>query len=175
MVSMQKRPTDWSPIKALGTASQYVDSLMVPGLSVNLEDREHLEFSDLMNASNRDLSEFLVAYGGYKAFLESQIADAQAKKNALTAAFDEGYATALSRIAEEREVEGKKKLTRDEIRGVALDNYSQLKELRQEIIEQEALEIQVDGLLNTYTTAYNTVSRVVTLRMDNSQWKNLKA
>ena len=84
MVSMQKRPTDWSPIKALGTASQYVDSLMVPGLSVNLEDREHLEFSDLMNASNRDLSEFLVAYGGYKAFLESQIADAQAKKNAWT-------------------------------------------------------------------------------------------
>ena len=58
MVSMQKRPTDWSPIKALGTASQYVDSLMVPGLSVNLDDKEHLEFSDLMNASNRDLSEF---------------------------------------------------------------------------------------------------------------------
>ena len=64
------------------------------------------------------------------------------------------------------EVEGKKKLTREEIRGVALDNYPQLKELRQEIIEQESLEIQVDGLLNTYTTAYNTVSRVVTLRMD---------
>ena len=50
---------------------------------------------------------------------------------------------------------------------MALDNYSQLKELRQEIIEQESLEIQVDGLLNTYTTAYNTVSRVVTLRLDN--------
>lgn len=168
MVSMQKRPTDWSPIKALGTASQYVDSLMVPGLSVNLEDREHLEFSDLMNASNRDLSEFLVAYGGYKAFLESQIADAQAKKNALTAAFDEGYATAVFRIADERETAGQKKLTRDEIRGAVMDKYEQLKELKREIIEQEAIETRINGLLNTYTTAYNTVSRVVTLRMENT-------
>ena len=141
----------------------------VPKLNVDLEEREHLDFSDLMNSSNRELEEFLIVYGGYKAYLETRVADVKAKKSALSAAFDEGYATALSRIAEEREVEGKKKLTRDEIRGVALDNYSQLKELRQEIIEQEALEIQVDGLLNTYTTAYNTVSRVVTLRMDNSQ------
>ena len=168
MVSMQKRPTDWSPIKALGTASQYVDSLMVLGLSVNLEDREHLEFSDLMNASNRDLSEFLVAYGGYKAFLESQIADAQAKKNALTAAFDEGFATAVFRIADERETAGQKKLTRDEIRGAVMDKYEQLKELKREIIEQEAIETRINGLLNTYTTAYNTVSRVVTLRMENT-------
>ena len=168
MVSMQKRPTDWSPIKALGTASQYVDSLMVPGLSVNLEDREHLEFSDLMNACNRDLSEFLVAYGGYKAFLESQIADAQAKKNALTAAFDEGFATAVFRIADERETAGQKKLTRDEIRGAVMDKYEQLKELKREIIEQEAIETRINGLLNTYTTAYNTVSRVVTLRMENT-------
>ena len=163
------RETKWSPIKALGRAQREIEDMGVPKLNVDLEEREHLDFSDLMNSSNRELEEFLIVYGGYKAYLETRVADVKAKKSALSAAFDEGYATALSRIAEEREVEGKKKLTRDEIRGVALDNYSQLKELRQEIIEQEALEIQVDGLLNTYTTAYNTVSRVVTLRMDNSQ------
>ena len=160
------RETKWSPIKALGRAQREIEDMGVPKLNVDLEEREHLDFSDLMNSSNRELEEFLIVYGGYKAYLETRVADVKAKKSALSAAFDEGYATALSRIAEEREVEGKKKLTRDEIRGVALDNYSQLKELRQEIIEQEALEIQVDGLLNTYTTAYNTVSRVVTLRMD---------
>ena len=163
------RETKWSPIKALGRAQREIEDMGVPKLNVDLEEREHLDFSDLMNSSNRELEEFLIVYGGYKAYLETRVADVKAKKSALSAAFDEGYATALSRIAEEREVEGKNKLTRDEIRGVALDNYSQLKELRQEIIEQEALEIQVDGLLNTYTTAYNTVSRVVTLRMDNSQ------
>ena len=163
------RETKWSPIKALGRAQREVEDMGVPKLNVDLEEREHLDFSDLMNSSNKELEEFLIVYGGYKAYLETRIADVKAKKSALSAAFDEGYATALSRNPDERETEGKKKLTRDEIRGVALDNYSQLKELRQEIIEQEALEIQVEGLLNTYTTAYNTVSRVVTLRMDNSQ------
>ena len=147
------RETKWSPIKALGRAQREIEDMGVPKLNVDLEEREHLDFSDLMNSSNKELEEFLIVYGGYKAYLETRVADVKAKKSALSAAFDEGYATALSRIAEEREVEGKKKLTRDEIRGVALDNYSQLKELRQEIIEQEALEIQVDGLLNTYTTA----------------------
>ena len=94
MVSMQRRETNWTPIKALGTASRHVESLMIPELNVNLDEREHLEFSDLMNSSNKELSEFLVVYGGYKAYLESQVADAQAKKNALNAAFDEGFATA---------------------------------------------------------------------------------
>ena len=168
-MNIETRETRWSPMKALAQAQRTVEDMGVPTLRLDLAEREHLEFSDLMNASNKALSEFLVVYGGYKAYLETRIADVKAKKTALSAAFDEGYATALSRIVEEREEAGKKKLTRDEIRGVALDNYSQLKELRQEIIEQEALEIQVDGLLNTYTTAYNTVSRVVTLRIDNSQ------
>ena len=161
------RDRRWSPIKALGNVNTQIADMGVPSLRVDLNEREHLDFSDLMNASNRELEEFLIVYGGYKAYLETRVADVKAKKSALSAAFDEGYATAISRIAEEREEAGKKKFTREEIRGVALDNYSQLKELRQEIIEQESLEIQVDGLLNTYTTAYNTVSRVVTLRLDN--------
>ena len=169
MVSMQKRDSNWSPMKALGSASRYVDSLMVPTLGVNLEDREHLEFSDLMNSTNKELEEFLVVYGGYKAYLESQISDAQAKKNALIAAFEEGYATAVSRVADEREEAGKKKLTREEVRGAVMDKYDSLKELKREIIEQEAVETRITGLLNTYTTAYNTVSRVVTIRMDNTQ------
>ena len=165
-MNLETRDTRWSPIKALGKVQNQIADMGVPDLKVDLEEREHLDFSDLMNSSNRELEEFLIVYGGYKAYLETRISDVKAKKSALSAAFDEGYATALSRIVDEREVEGKKKLTREEIRGVALDNYPQLKELRQEIIEQESLEIQVDGLLNTYTTAYNTVSRVVTLRMD---------
>ena len=107
-------------------------------------------------------------YGGYKAYLESQISDAQAKKNALIAAFEEGYATAVSRVADEREEAGKKKLTREEVRGAVMDKYDSLKELKREIIEQEAVETRITGLLNTYTTAYNTVSRVVTIRMDNT-------
>ena len=56
MVSMQRRETNWTPMKALGVAARHIESLMIPELDVNLEEREHLEFSDLMNSSNKELS-----------------------------------------------------------------------------------------------------------------------
>ena len=45
-----------------------------------------------------------------------------------------------------------------------MDTYENLRELKRDIIEQEAAQKKIQGLLNTYTTAYQTVSRVVTLR-----------
>ena len=167
-MNITRREDRWSPIKAISEARVELDDMHVPELDIDLTERKHLEFSDLMNASNKQLEEFLIAYGGYKAYLETRIADVKAKKGALAAAFEDGYATAAHRIANDREESGQKKLTREEMRGAALDAYQQLKEIRQEIIEQEALETQTEGLLNTYTTAYSTVSRVVTLRLDNS-------
>ena len=45
-----------------------------------------------------------------------------------------------------------------------MDSYETLRELKKDLIEQEATLKKTEGLLNTYTTAYNTVSRIVTLR-----------
>ena len=45
-----------------------------------------------------------------------------------------------------------------------MDRYDQLKELRREVIEQEAIQSRLQGLLNAYKAAYDAVSRVVTLR-----------
>ena len=106
----------------------------------------------------------MLVYGGFKAYLEGQVSDAVTKSNAIEAAFNEGYATAIYRIADEREAEGKKKLTREEIRGAVMDRFDQLKELRREVIEQEAIHSRLQGLLNAYKAAYDAVSRVVTLR-----------
>ena len=52
----------------------------------------------------------------------------------------------------------------DELKGEIMDTHEVLREMRREIIYQEATLKKTEGLLNTYTTAYNTVSRVVTLR-----------
>ena len=68
-------------------------------------------------------------------------------------------------MAEDRESEGRKKLTRDEVRGAALTNYPQLRELSREIIEQEATYVKMSGILSAYTSAYHTVSRIVALRI----------
>ena len=150
-------------MKALGKSTQYLQTLNVPEFKTNLED-SGLEYGNLLNCDNKQLEEYLLVYGGFKAYLEGQVSDAVTKSNAIEAAFNEGYATAIYRIADEREAEGKKKLTREEIRGAVMDRYDQLKELRREVIEQEAIHSRLKGLLNSYKAAYDAVSRVVTLR-----------
>lgn len=161
---IEEKDTKWTPIKALGKAQRHIEDLMVPALGKDVIKEYGLEFSNLMNEDNRKLEEFLTAYGGYKAYLETQVAEVSSKKNALEAAFDEGYATAIFKLAEEREEEGKKKLTREEVRGAAMSTYAQLRELKREIIEQDAVYTRVVGLLSAYKAAYDAVSRIVTLR-----------
>ena len=154
----------WSPMKALGKVNKSVAELMIPPFQADLSEHPTLEFSNLMNADPRALEEFLVLYGGYKAYLESQLADIDSAKSALKAAFEEGFATAVYKISEDREAEGKKKFTRDEIRGAATSLYPQLRHISREIIEQQALHTKISGLLNAYSSAYHTVSRIISLR-----------
>ena len=161
---MEKRDTKWSPFKALSEADQFINDLSVPPLGKEITKEYGLDFTNLMNADNKKLEEFLTMFGGYRSYLESQLSDITAKKSAIEAAFDEGYAAAIYRLAEERESEGKKKLTREEVRGAALTRYDSLRELRREVIEQEAVHTKVSGLLNAYKAAYDAVSRIVTLR-----------
>ena len=106
---MENRETQWTPMKALGKSAQYLQTLNVPEFKTNLED-SGLEYGNLLNCDNKQLEEYLLVYGGFKAYLEGQVSDAVTKSNAIEAAFNEGYATAIYRIADERESEGKKKL-----------------------------------------------------------------
>jgi len=151
-------------MKALGRANKTIEELMVPTFKVDLSEDPYLEFSNLMNADARALEQFLILYGGYKAYLEATVADVEAVRDALKAAFDNGYQTAGHKIAEDREQEGRKKLTKDEVRGAILKAYPSLREYNRELIEQEAIYTKMSGLLSAYTSAYNTVSRIVTLR-----------
>ena len=162
-LKLESRDTKWSPLKALGHVDNLVEELGIPKFNFDLESAPILEFSDLMNADNPQIEKFLVLYGGYKAYLESQLADCDAKRSALEAAFDEGLATAMYKLNSEREAISRKP-TKDEVRGEALDTYPQLRELRREVIEQDSLHKKLSGLLNTYKAAYDAVSRVVALR-----------
>ena len=161
---MQERETKWSPMKALGRAQKEVENLGLPNFKVDLDEREDLDFSKLMNYDNKQLEDFLVLYGGYKGYLETKVSAIEATVGAFEAAFTEGYNTALFKVTSEYNELEKKKPTREELRGEVLIRHSSLKDLKRELIEQQALLKKTQGLLNTYTTAYNTVSRVVALR-----------
>ena len=162
-MKLETRETKWSPMKALSQVDEFVNELGIPKFNFDLESAPILEFSNLMNADNQQIEKFLVLYGGYKAYLESQLADCDAKRSALEAAFDEGLSTAMYKLNVER-TGATRKPTKDEVRGEALDKYSQLRELRREVIEQDSLHKKLSGLLNTYKAAYDAVSRVVALR-----------
>ncbi len=163
-LKMEKREGKWSPFKAISQADKFIEDLMVPSIGKELASDQNLDFPNLMNADNKKLEQFLTMYGGIKMYLETQLADIEATKNALDAAFNESYSTAIYRIVEEREEEGKKKFTRDELRGAVLDKYESLKELRRDIIEQEVIHRKVSGLKEAYAQGFQTVSRVVSLR-----------
>lgn len=168
-ITVETRPTKWTPMKALGRAQKEIDALGLPNLTVDLAERPDLEFSKLTNYDNKQLEDFLTLYGGYKGYLETKISDIEATVGALDAAFTEGFNTALFKVAQEYEEEGKKKPTREELRGEILSKFESLRELKRDLIEQQALLKKTSGLLNTYTTAYNTVSRIVALRTYGNQ------
>ena len=154
----------WSPLTALANAETFITELSIPAIGKEVTKDYSVDFTNLMNATNQQLEEFLTMFGGYKAYLENQLADVTATKTALEAAFNERYSTAIYTLAEDREQQGKKRLTREEVRGAAFSIYPGLIELRKQIIDQEAIYIRVSGLLNAYKSAYDAVSRIVTLR-----------
>ena len=96
--------------------------------------------------------------------METKLADIESVVGALEAAFNEGYNTALHQVAKEYEESGTKKPTREELRGEVMTRFDELREQKKDIIDQTVELKRFQGLLNTYTTAYQTVSRVVTLR-----------
>ena len=141
-----------------------INDLMIPELLVDTSDRPHLVFSDVFNSDNKKLEEYLVMYSGFKAYLERELSKRESERNALEAAFEEGYSKAMFTLYKEREVEGKKKPVKEEIRGEIFIKYPGLENRRKEIIEKEISVRELGGLLSTYTTAYNTISRIVALR-----------
>jgi len=165
---MQQRETKWTPMKALGSANKKVEALGIPIFDPKLLQDENLNFADLASYNDEQIISLLVIYGGYKASLETKVADIEASHGALDAAFTEGYSTALYKITKEYEEADKKKPTRDELRGEIMSTFEALRDLKREIIEQEIELKRLQGLLNTYTSAYNAVSRVVTLRTKGS-------
>ena len=161
---MEQRETHWTPIKAIARAKKNVEAFGIPIFDPNLPKSHNLLFGELASYPDNELEKFLVIYGGYKASLETKLADIESIVGALEAAFTEGYNTSVYAVAKEYEELGKKKPNKDELRGEVMTRFEALKEQKKDIIDQTVELKKFQGLLNTYTTAYQTVSRVVTLR-----------
>jgi len=143
----------------------YMDRLAIKGLDDTVtQDYPNLDFTKLHLVSNDGLQEYIVMYGGYRAYLEVELSDVQSQLKVLEGHFQELYNIYIFKLANQRETEGLKKLTREEIRGACMSQSTELNSLRKEILGEEAKSTRLGGLLNAYKAAYDAVSRIVTLR-----------
>ena len=151
--------------RALATAQEFLDDLNIQSISDSVtQEYPGLDFTTLHESTNDELEAYITMYGGYRSYLEVELADSVAIKTAFESHFNELYNIYIYQVAEQRETDGKKKLTREEIRGAAMTNNDQLRELRTKIMGQEAIVTRVGGLLAAYKACYDAVSRVVTVR-----------
>ena len=159
---MKKR---WSYSNATDLAENYLTGLGVPtfGMSLDTPDTD-LKFSDVIHASILKLEEYLGIYGGYKSLLEQHVADIEARKGAMEAQFDEAYNIAMYQVAEEHIGKGSRKPTKEQIRGEVMLTRESLANLRRDIIDVSTLYTRLLGQLKLYTSAFATVSRIVSLR-----------
>lgn len=154
----------WLPKEVLEKIDVQIDELGVPELVVNLEipaEKRKIEFSDINNHTNQQLEQYLTMYGGFKAYLETQLAYYEAKQGVLEATYEEALAKMLYTLSQKYE----KKPTKEVLHGEAIASSPQLKKLRQDLIEVEAMCRRVQGLRDSYRAVYDTVSRVVALRI----------
>ena len=89
---------DWTVNKALRNAEKEMDALNIPRFNMDLTPREDLDYSNLMNVENSQLEIFLTMYGGYKAYIETELADQEAIVGALEASFVEDYSIAHFKV-----------------------------------------------------------------------------
>ena len=160
-----------SPVKTLGKISRYVDGLPIPRLSFEEvfkleegEERPKLQVAKLVQLSDEELQTTLYHYGAGKAFLESELSDIESKTALVEDLYTDLFSITSYKIVERREAENLKKLTREELKGAVLLESEDLRNYKDQLREGKARQLLVEGELKSYSSLYNAISRVITLR-----------
>ena len=156
----------WNPHKAIELADQNLKLFGPPEFKATLDQNltEDLPYDEIRSFDNGQLEALFVIYGGYKAYLETKLSDDEALLGALESTHTEACNIAIHKIAREYDNKGKKKTTKEELRGEMYLTYPELRNKQQEIITIRIRVKKISGRLATYSSNYNTLSRVITLR-----------
>ena len=148
--------------KSISNVDNFISSLNLPRINIDLKEREDLDFSRLTHYDNKEVEDFLAIYGGYKAYLEIKTTQIESKVSILKASFEDLYSIQAHKVVSMHK--SGRKPTKEEIRGQIMSENDELSDLSNEIIELEAILKREMGLLKAYDTFYSTVSMIVTLR-----------
>ena len=135
----------------------------VPSLNWNLDEQPDLEFPNAWRATNEELQRFLTMYGNYKSYLEYALADKQSRAHALADQYDELMAVNMYMFVKKNT--DAKRMVKEQVKGAVIDANPSLKDHAHQLREAQAEVLRLEGLLASYTTAFNTISRIISLRV----------
>ncbi len=154
---------EWNINTATKKIEVYMEDVNVPEFPQPRKQEIAVNLEDLGNSTDDQIGHMLAVYGAYRAYLEAQLAYVDSKKGLLESAFEEGLSKALYLIQSQKD----KKVIKEVLRGEALATNPHLKQIRQDLIETEAMFARVRGLRDAYKAAFDTVSRAITIRTSN--------
>ncbi|MBI2020125.1 hypothetical protein HYS94_01775 [Candidatus Daviesbacteria bacterium] len=157
----------WTVEKAMNTADLYVKDLNVPSIDIKIKEKPPVDLSQLHNSTNDQLAEYLAFFGGYRAYLETQLSYVEAKKGILESSFEEGLSKMFYTLGDK--YKDSKKPLKEAMHGESMQMNPSLKKIKQTLIETEAIYNRIRGLRDSYKVAWDTVSRVIALRLGSKE------
>lgn len=152
----------WTVESALQRVEKELQEIDIPLLDIPKEfSRENVHIPTLNDLDNEKLGQYLALFGAWKAYAEIQLAYIESKKSVLESGFEEGIAKAMANLSREQE----KRPLKEILRAESMIANPQLKRVKQELIEAEALHIRLRGIRDAYKALYEATSRVAGLRM----------
>tara|TARA_R110000824_G_scaffold100319_2_gene238612 strand:+ start:3309 stop:3818 length:510 start_codon:yes stop_codon:yes gene_type:complete len=155
-------------LESVENAQKAIESLGFPVIK-ELEAPEDLDWSDVHNASDKELAKYLVLYNGEAAYMETVVSEVEAFIVALEAAYDEEYSKAVYRVVTEYEEAGKKKPTNDQTHSEVVSRSRELRKQKRKIVAHKVDLKRKASLLKVYSSLGATISRIVTLRKESNQ------
>lgn len=146
----------------MANIDKYEKTFGIPDIIVGFEPKDSLKLENVSEYSNSQLEEYLAIFGGYRAYLEAQLAYIESRRGILEAGVEEGTRKMLYQL--EQEYQDKKKPNKEALHGEAVANNPSLKDLKKQYIEETAISVIIRGKLQAVKAAYDAASRVVALR-----------
>jgi len=138
----------------------------IPDIKIDIKHTENIAFDSLQDKTNMELENLLSLAGSYRSYIESQLSIVESEKHVLDAFYEDGLNKTLYLLEDRyKNRDGGRKPNKESLKGEALSLNPRLGEVRQKLIEIEALYIRLSRVREVWAT----ISRIIGLRVSGAE------
>ena len=146
----------------LENIDKYMDEeLKVQSIPEPKKREELLNMGNFSECSNNELGELLSFYGAFLSYISIRLSKIDSKRGIIKSSIEESNSKAMYLLQNESD---EKRKTKEVLNGEILVKYPQIKKMKQDLIETEAIYIRIKALFDSYQILWNTVSRIIAIR-----------